>query len=85
MRRRFAQTDLVAISGVQAAQVSLMVKSLKIKKLITQRASKQDTRVRHIALTAAGISLLAKATPAMGAATGKTLSRLAWTPTSCFP
>ena len=61
------QTDIVAISGVQAAQVSLMVKSLKVKKLITQRASEQDTRVRHIALTAAGISLLARATPAMGA------------------
>jgi DNA-binding MarR family transcriptional regulator len=37
------------------------------KKLITQRASKQDTRVRHITITAAGISLLAKATPAIGA------------------
>ena len=61
------QADIVAISGVQAAQVSLMVKSLKAKKLITQRASEQDTRVRHIALTAAGISLLGKATPAMGA------------------
>ena len=61
------QADIVAISGVQAAQVSLMVKALKAKKLITQRASEHDTRVRHIALTAAGISLLARATPAMGA------------------
>ena len=61
------QADIVAVSGVQAAQVSLMVKSLKIKKLITQRASEHDTRVRHIALTATGISLLAKATPTMGA------------------
>ncbi len=61
------QADIVAISGVQAAQVSLMVKSLKVKKLITQRTSEQDTRVRHIALTAAGISLLATATPVMGA------------------
>lgn len=60
------QADIVAISGVQAAQVSLMVKSLKAKKLITQRAGEQDTRVRHIALTPAGISLLARATPAMG-------------------
>lgn len=61
------QADLVAVSGVQAAQVSLMVKSLKVKKLITQIAGEQDTRVRHIALTSAGISLLARATPAMGA------------------
>jgi DNA-binding MarR family transcriptional regulator len=61
------QSDIVAISGVQAAQVSLMVKSLKVKNLITQRRSEDDTRVRHIALTATGIGLLAKAAPAMAA------------------
>jgi DNA-binding MarR family transcriptional regulator len=61
------QSDVVAVSGVQAAQVSLMVKSLKAKRLVTQSPSAEDTRVRHLALTAAGISLLARATPVMGA------------------
>jgi DNA-binding MarR family transcriptional regulator len=69
------QSDIVAISGVQAAQVSLMVKSLKAKKLLTQRTGKDDTRVRHIELTDAGIAALARATPAMG-----DLQRHLWPP-----
>jgi DNA-binding MarR family transcriptional regulator len=69
------QSDIVAISGVQAAQVSLMVKALKAKKLLTQRTGKEDTRVRHIELTEAGIAALARATPAMG-----DLQRQLWPP-----
>ncbi len=69
------QSDIVAISGVQAAQVSLMVKSMKAKKLLTQRTDKDDTRVRHIELTKAGIAALARATPVMG-----DLQRQLWPP-----
>jgi DNA-binding MarR family transcriptional regulator len=45
----------------------MMVKSLKAKKLLAQRSGTDDTRVRHLALTTAGIAVLAKATPLMGA------------------
>ena len=69
------QSDIVAISGVQAAQVSLMIKALKAKKLLTQRAGKDDSRVRHIELTEAGIASLARATPVMGE-----LQRELWPP-----
>lgn len=57
--------DIAKVSGVQVAQVSLMVKALRAKKLLTQRAGTEDTRVRHIAVTAAGVALLAKAIPMM--------------------
>ena len=69
------QSDIVSISGVQAAQVSLMIKSLKAKKLLTQRTGKDDSRVRHIELTEAGIASLARATPVMGE-----LQRELWPP-----
>ena len=69
------QSDIVAISGVQAAQVVAHVKSLKAKKLLTQRTGADDTRVRHIELTPAGIASLARATPVMGA-----LQRELWPP-----
>jgi DNA-binding MarR family transcriptional regulator len=61
------QSDIVAISGVKAAQVSLMIKALKAKRLITQRIGKEDTRVRVILLTPAGVEVLGKAAPLMSA------------------
>ena len=59
------QRDLVKISGSQEAQVSLMVKSLKAKKLITQRTSSKDSRVRLIVVTASGLEALKVAMPLM--------------------
>ncbi len=60
-----SQGDLVEISGVQEAQVSLMVKALKAKKLITQKRSLQDSRVRLITVTSEGTRLLSVAVPLM--------------------
>jgi hypothetical protein len=57
----------VALSGVKAAQVSLMIKALKAKKLVTQRTSKDDTRVRVIILTPIGVRFLGTAAPLMTA------------------
>ena len=57
--------DVAKLSGVQVAQVSHMVKALRAKKLVAQRAGTEDTRVRYITVTAAGIRLLAKAIPMM--------------------
>jgi hypothetical protein len=48
---------------------------LKAKKLLTQRTGKDDTRVRHIELTDAGIAALSRATTAMG-----DLQRQLWPP-----
>ena len=62
-----SQRDLVEISGVQEAQVSLMVKVLRAKKLITQKRSTTDSRVRLIVVTAAGVRLLSEAIPIMTA------------------
>ena len=62
-----SQRDLVALSGVHESQISLMVKALKTKKLISQRQSSQDTRVRLIVVTDAGIEMLLKANPLMTA------------------
>ncbi len=61
------QRDLVAISGVAEAQVSLMIKALKAKGLVVQRAGEEDTRVRLIGVTAKGARVLAQAVPVMGA------------------
>jgi len=57
--------DVAKLSGVQVAQVSLMVKALRAKKLVAQRAGAEDTRVRYITVTPAGIRLLAQAIPMM--------------------
>lgn len=64
-RKRASQRDLADISGVQEAQVSLMVKALKQKKLLSQRPSTEDTRVRLIIVTSAGTKLLSEAIPLM--------------------
>ncbi len=60
-----SQRDLARISGVQEAQVSLMIKALKAKKLIKQTPGTEDIRVRWITITAAGVRLLSKAVPVM--------------------
>ncbi|MDE8346128.1 MAG: MarR family winged helix-turn-helix transcriptional regulator, partial [Acidocella sp.] len=61
------QSDLATISGVKAAQVSLMIKALKAKGLVSQTMSPDDPRARVIVLTRAGVALLAKAAPRMTA------------------
>jgi DNA-binding MarR family transcriptional regulator len=58
-------SDIAKLSGVQVAQVSLMIKALRLKKLVVQQMSVEDTRVRVVTVTAAGIKLLAKAIPMM--------------------
>ena len=62
-----SQADLLRISGVGEAQLSLMVKALKAKTLITQTRSAADTRARVITITPLGIRLLGKAVPMMHA------------------
>lgn len=69
--------DVAKLSGVQVAQVSLMIKALRVKKLISQRAGTEDTRVRWVTVTPAGIRLLAKAIPMMS-----TLQAELWPPLS---
>ena len=59
------QRDLVAEIGMQEAQLSFMVKALKRNKLVTQRANPEDTRVRIIEITSAGLKLLAEVLPHM--------------------
>jgi DNA-binding MarR family transcriptional regulator len=59
------QSDLAEISGVKAAQVSLMIKALKAKNLIAQTVSKADPRARVITLTGPGVKLLGRAAPLM--------------------
>ncbi len=61
------QRDLVALSGVQDAQVSLMIKALKAKGLVAQQASRDDTRVRLIVVTVEGARVLARTAPMMSA------------------
>ncbi len=58
--------DIAKLSGVQVAQVSLMVKALRAKKLVSQRMGAEDTRVRIVTVTPAGVKLLARAIPMMG-------------------
>lgn len=62
-----SQRDLARMSGVQEAQVSLMIKALKAKKLIKQTPGMEDTRVRWITITPAGVRLLSKSIPLMTA------------------
>ena len=62
-----SQSGLAKLSGVQEAQLSLMVKTLKAKRLITQQRSTQNTRVRVVTLTPAGVQMLGKAVPLMDA------------------
>lgn len=64
-QERVNHRDVALLSGVQVAQVSLMVKALRAKKLVTQHPGVEDTRVRFVTLTNAGIDLLARALPMM--------------------
>ncbi len=62
---RVSQRDLVAEIGVQEAQLSVMVKALKAKKLVTQRPDLSDPRVRVVELSSAGLQLLTQVLPRM--------------------
>ena len=62
---RVSQRDLVAAIGVQEAQLSVMVKALKAKRLLTQRAGETDPRIRIIELSQAGLRTLAQVLPSM--------------------
>ncbi len=55
--------DIAKLSGVQVAQVSLMMKALRAKKLVSQQVGADDTRVRFVTVTPAGVKLLARAIP----------------------
>ena len=60
-----SQRDLASEIGMQEAQLSVMVKALKARKLLAQRASATDSRVREITVTPAGLRLLAAVLPHM--------------------
>ena len=53
-----SQRNLVSETGVQEAQLSFMVKSLKAKKLVRQRAHPGDSRIRAVEITPAGVTML---------------------------
>jgi DNA-binding MarR family transcriptional regulator len=65
MQQPVSHRDIAKVSGVQVAQVSLMIKALRAKRLVQQRMGAEDTRVRVVTLTHLGIELLAKAIPIM--------------------
>ena len=60
-----SQRDLVNEIGMQEAQLSFMIKSLKSKKLVTQRAHSEDSRIRLIEVTPAGLTMLLDSLPTM--------------------
>ena len=60
-----SQRDLALEIGMQEAQLSVMVKALKARKLVAQRASAADSRVREVTVTTAGLRLLATVLPHM--------------------
>ena len=64
-QRDVSHRDIAKISGVQVAQISLMVKALRAKKLMSQQMGAEDTRVRLVTVTPLGIKLLAGAIPMM--------------------
>ncbi len=62
-----SQRDIVKQSGIKEAQVSLMIKALRIKGLLIQEAGGRDPRVRAIRLTAHGARVLESALPLINA------------------
>lgn len=58
-----SQGDVARMSGVQKAQVSLTMKSLRSKKLVRQQKSSENPSVRLVWITSAGIRLLSTAIP----------------------
>ena len=60
-----SQRDLVREIGMQEAQLSFMIKSLKTKKLVTQRAHAEDNRLRLIEITPDGLNILVESLPTM--------------------
>jgi DNA-binding MarR family transcriptional regulator len=58
-----SQRDIVRQSGIKEAQVSLMIKTLRAKGLLTQARGAQDPRVRAIRLTERGARSLESALP----------------------
>jgi DNA-binding MarR family transcriptional regulator len=57
------QRDIMQQSGIQEAQVSLMIKTLRKKGYLTQEPGERDPRVRSIVVTDAGEEVLAAALP----------------------
>ena len=64
-RDAVSQRDLVEEIGMQEAQLSFMIKSLKSNKLVTQRTHAEDSRVRLIEIAPAGLKLLVDSLPTM--------------------
>ena len=64
-QEQVSHRDIAKLSGVQVAQVSLMVKALRAKKLLMQRIGVGDTRVRLVTVTPLGVKLLSNAFPMM--------------------
>ena len=64
-QKHVSHREIAKLSGVQVAQVSLMVKALRAKKLVSQQTGAEDTRVRFVTATPLGIKLLARAFPMM--------------------
>ena len=62
-REAVTQTDLARFADIQPMQVSLMLKTLAAKGMITRRRSNLDTRAKSIEVTAAGLTALRHAFP----------------------
>ena len=57
------QTKLARFGDIQPMQVSLMLKTLERKRLVTRPRSKVDVRAKRIEVTAAGLATLRIALP----------------------
>ena len=61
----FQPFSIFSMTPMREAQISLMIKALKAKKLVTQRPDVSDPRVRVIELSSVGLQLLAQVLPRM--------------------
>jgi DNA-binding MarR family transcriptional regulator len=61
------QRHIVKQSGIKEAQVSLMIKALRLKGMVLQETGKTDPRVRAIRLTECGTRALESAIPLIDA------------------
>jgi DNA-binding MarR family transcriptional regulator len=57
------QAELARCSDIHAMQISLMLKALEEKKMVTRLRSASDPRAKHIELTPAGFEILRAAMP----------------------
>ncbi len=64
-QERVNHRDVARVSGVQVAQVSLMIKALRAERLVTATGRRGRHTSRFVTLTPAGIALLAKEIPLM--------------------